>query len=175
MLTATVSGATRTNTYDGLGRRVKVEVSGGGGTTYFVYGVDGELAAEYGSLAAGTAGRHYVTSDWLGSTRMVSDSSGALVARRDYLPFGQFVDASIGGRGASYSAAGPRQMFTGKERDAETGLDYFGARYMSSAQGRFMSPDKPFADQKPEDPQSWNLFSYVRNNPLRWVLGGICG
>lgn len=59
--------------------------------------------------------------------------------------------------------------FTGKERDAETGLDYFGARYMSAAQGRFTSPDLPFADQHAEDPQSWNLYSYVRNNPLRYT------
>lgn len=59
--------------------------------------------------------------------------------------------------------------FTGKERDAETGLDYFGARYFSGAQGRFTSPDVPLLDQHPEDPQSWNLYSYVRNNPLRFV------
>jgi RHS repeat-associated protein len=55
---------------------------------------------------------------------------------------------------------------TSKERDSESGLDYFGARYMSSAQGRFTSPDDPFNDQDPSDPQSWNLYSYVRNNPL---------
>lgn len=59
--------------------------------------------------------------------------------------------------------------FTSKERDSETGLDYFGARYFSGAQGRFTSPDKPFADQHPEDPQSWNLYGYVRNNPLAHV------
>jgi RHS repeat-associated protein len=59
--------------------------------------------------------------------------------------------------------------FTGKERDAETGLDYFGARYFSSAQGRFTSPDKPFADQHVANPQSWNLYSYARNNPLRYI------
>jgi RHS repeat-associated protein len=64
---------------------------------------------------------------------------------------------------------GRRSRSTGKERDAETGLDYFGARYMSSAQGRFTSPDKPFADQHPEDPQSWNLYAYVRNSPLAHV------
>jgi RHS repeat-associated protein len=43
---------------------------------------------------------------------------------------------------------------TGKERDAETGLDYFGARYFSGAQGRFSSPDEPLVDQSPDDPQS---------------------
>ena len=60
-------------------------------------------------------------------------------------------------------------QFTSKERDAETGLDYFGARYMSASQGRFMSPDVSLADQWENDPQSWNLYSYVRNNPLRFV------
>jgi RHS repeat-associated protein len=59
--------------------------------------------------------------------------------------------------------------FTGKERDAETGLDYFGARYMSSAQGRFTSPDEPFAGQHTDEPQSWNMYVYVRNNPLRYT------
>lgn len=61
---------------------------------------------------------------------------------------------------------GVRQKFTGKERDVETGLDYFGARYYASMQGRFTSPDKPFADQEAGDPQSWNLYAYVRNKPL---------
>lgn len=60
----------------------------------------------------------------------------------------------------------PNQKFTSKERDTESGLDYFGARYFSGAQGRFTSPDLPFADQHPQDPQSWNLYTYVRNNPL---------
>jgi RHS repeat-associated protein len=61
--------------------------------------------------------------------------------------------------------------FTGKERDSETGLDYFGARYFSAAQGRFTSPDWsekpepiPYADLK--DPQTLNLYSYIHNNPL---------
>ena len=48
------------------------------------------------------------------------------------------------------------------------GLDYFGARYMSAAQGRFTSPDAPFADQHANAPQSWNLYAYGRNNPLKF-------
>jgi len=63
----------------------------------------------------------------------------------------------------------PAPRFTGKERDGETGLDYFGARYFASAQGRFTSPDKPFADQHPDVPQTWNLYAYARNNPLKFV------
>lgn len=50
-----------------------------------------------------------------------------------------------------------------------TGLDYFGARYLSAVQGRFTSPDKPFADQHIDNPQSWNLYAYGRNDPLRFV------
>ena len=64
--------------------------------------------------------------------------------------------------------------YTGKERDTESGLDNFGARYMSSSMGRFMSPDfndipdsVPYADF--DNPQSLNLYSYVRNNPLSSV------
>ncbi len=61
--------------------------------------------------------------------------------------------------------------FTGKERDAETGLDFFGARYFSSAQGRFTSPDwsavpQPVPYASLSDPQTLNLYAYVRNNPL---------
>jgi RHS repeat-associated protein len=60
---------------------------------------------------------------------------------------------------------------TGKERDAETGLDYFGARYYSGAQGRWTSPDwsakpQPVPYAKLDDPQTLNLYSYVGNNPL---------
>jgi RHS repeat-associated protein len=60
------------------------------------------------------------------------------------------------------------ENFTSKERDAETGLDFFGARYMSSAQGRFTSPDPLLNSGRPDDPQSWNRYAYVNNNPLRY-------
>ena len=59
--------------------------------------------------------------------------------------------------------------FTSKERDVETGLDYFGARYFSGAQGRFTGPDPLNAGAHPEDPQSWNGYAYTLNNPLRYV------
>ncbi|MCI0560031.1 MAG: RHS repeat-associated core domain-containing protein [Nitrososphaera sp.] len=48
-------------------------------------------------------------------------------------------------------------------------MDYFLARYYSSAQGRFTSPDEPLIDQSVNHPQSWNLYTYVRNNPLRYI------
>ncbi len=55
---------------------------------------------------------------------------------------------------------------SGKERDTESGLDYFGARYYASSMGRFMSPDPLLNSGKPSEPQSWNRYSYVSNNPL---------
>jgi len=67
-----------------------------------------------------------------------------------------------------------RYHFTGKERDTESGNDYFEARYYSSNMGRFMSPDwsakeEPVPYAQLDDPQSLNLYSYVRNNPLTRV------
>jgi RHS repeat-associated protein len=59
--------------------------------------------------------------------------------------------------------------FTGKERDAETGEDYFGFRYYGAALGRFTSPDESFGGWDQHDPQTFNLYGYVRNNPLRYT------
>jgi len=62
------------------------------------------------------------------------------------------------------------QKFTGKERDAESGLDYFGARYYGSALGRFTSPDPVYFQARMlKDPQAFNLYAYGRNNPLKYV------
>ncbi len=60
-------------------------------------------------------------------------------------------------------------QFTGKERDVESGLDFFGARYLSSAQGRFTSVDPIWVKvNRLLDPQRLNLYAYGRNNPLRF-------
>jgi RHS repeat-associated protein len=64
----------------------------------------------------------------------------------------------------------PWSRFTGKERDTESGNDYFEARYYASSTGRMISPDPSglyYAD--PSNPQSLNLYSYVLNNPLTYT------
>jgi RHS repeat-associated protein len=89
--------------------------------------------------------------------------------RHDYLPFGEELFAPISGRSAAqgYSGGdGVRQQFTSKERDVETGLDYFGARYYASTQGRFTGTDPLLSSGRLEDPQTWNRYSYTLNNPL---------
>ena len=108
---------------------------------------------------------------------MVFDQSGSLatMSRHDYLPFGEELFVGTGGRTAAqgYSASdGVRQKFTQKERDNETGLDYFLTRYYSSAQGRFSSYDPIFVTAKRIiDPQRLNLYAYGRNNPLKYIDG----
>ncbi|MEW5980611.1 MAG: DUF922 domain-containing protein, partial [Acidobacteriota bacterium] len=155
--------------YDGEGRRVEKIQSGE--KTVYVYNVLGQLIAEYREQGPqGSGGTFYPTGDHLGSTRVVTDQSRVVKSRHDYLPFGEELTASFGRAGIpGYGNHPLRQKLTAKERDSESNLDYFGARYFSGAQGRFTSPDKPFADQHEYDPESWNLYSYARNNPLRFI------
>jgi len=168
--------------YDGDGRRVSKTVNGV--TTTFVYDATGQLTAEYGPST--DAGTDYLTGDALGSTRVVTDGSAVVKRRYDYLPFGEEIPLGTNGRAAPYQVGGypsvppdvVDEKFTGKERDAETGMDFFGARYFAGAQGRFTSPDAFGVDQHPEDPQSWNLYAYARNNPLGFIDPGgeyVCG
>jgi RHS repeat-associated protein len=155
--------------YDGDGRRVRKVA--GAQTTIYVYNALGQLAAEYATpTPVGPSGRQFITQDHLGSTRLITDSAGVDVGRHDFLPFGEEIDTGIGSRAGTYDQDGGfRQRFTAKERDAETGLDYFDARYFSGAQGRFTSVDPDNAGASVSDPQSWNAYGYVRNNPLTFV------
>ena len=94
--------------------------------------------------------------------RAVTDQAGAVVARHDY--------ARRSAREIGSSSQGGHAAFTGKPRDVETGLDYFGARYYSNWTGRFTTVD-PALDQSVAllDPQQWNRYAYARNNPTRYI------
>lgn len=123
---------------------------------------------------------------------MVVDETGGLagVRRHDYLPFGEELGAGTGRRTITHgyvTLEDVRMKFTGKERDGETGLDYFVARYYGTTQGRFKSPDEftggprelftfsakasvnPTFYADPANPQSLNKYTYCLNNPLRYV------
>jgi RHS repeat-associated protein len=109
----------------------------------------------------------YYHLDGVGNVLAVTNSSGVVVEQHDYLPFGQeWCGTAICGA----VTAGQPKRFTGKERDAETGLDYFGARYYGSKIGRFTTVD-PVLNAKDAliNPQKWNRYAYVSNNPLRYV------
>jgi RHS repeat-associated protein len=106
----------------------------------------------------------YYFGDHLGSSRSILQAGQTIPCYdADYLPFG--------GERVITDTCPQAYKFTGKERDSESGLDFFGARYYSSAQGRYLSADwsatpvpVPYADFS--SPQSLNLYSYVGNNPL---------
>jgi RHS repeat-associated protein len=192
--------------YDPEGRRVRRIV--GSTETWLVYGMGGELIAEYAFNAAtvsplkeygyrgsqllvvwdsaetGDRQWQWLVSDHLGSPRMVVDKSGNLggIRRRDFLPFGEELASSIGHRtdaNAGYTSDNVRQKFVGYERDIETGLDFAQARYFSNIQGRFtgVDPYNPVVDIDDEDdfkeylgqPQHWNRYAYVWNNPLKYI------
>jgi RHS repeat-associated protein len=114
---------------------------------------------------------NWLVADQLGTPRMVVDKTGALgnVKRHDYLPFGEELFASQGTRTTTlgYSGDAIRQKFTSKERDSETGLDYFGARYYAYTQGRFIGVDMAGPDFL--NPQTLNKYQYCVNNPLRHI------
>ena len=145
-------------------------------TEYAVTGAPGSYASTWkhtnvfanGGLLATYTGSDtiFALEDWLGSKRVEVGASGC-ASTFTSLPFGNGMPSSpqaLSGHSACIDAT--EQHFTGKERDTESGNDYFGARYYASSIGRFMSPDAPFADQHPINPQSWNLYTYTLNSPL---------
>lgn len=105
--------------------------------------------------------RHYHT-DHLNTTRLVTDAAGYEVASYTYWPFGEEAPGSDSG-------PAERIRFTGHERDSGYGpgwdLDYMHARYYRPTWGRFLTVD-PGRDWDPTRPQSWNLYTYVRNRPI---------
>src|SRR5579872_337030 len=172
-----------TYTYDADGNRVE-KSNGSTGTIYWYMspGIVGEsdlsgaLQSEYvffdGERVArkdfpGNAVSYYF-SDHLKTASVITNAAGTIKEDEDYYPWGgelQFVNNDSN-----------HYKFTGKERDAETGLDYFGARYYGNRLGRWMSPDwaakpeaVPYSDL--HDPQSLNLYSYVRNIPTTRIDG----
>jgi RHS repeat-associated protein len=151
----------------------------------YVLGLSGEQVTEMGMNPSGSMawqhtnvyafgqvmatydndGLHFYLNDPLGTRRAQTDYAGVLEQTCLSLPFGDALNCTN-------SVPFPTEHhFTGKERDTESGLDYFGARYYGSSMGRFMSADwavkpedVPYADLM--NPQSLNLYSYVNNNPL---------
>jgi RHS repeat-associated protein len=104
----------------------------------------------------------YYFADHLGTARVVTNAGGTILDDSDFYPFG--LDRSVVG-----PSSGNTYKFTGKERDSESGLDNFGARYYASTLGRFMSPDPTMASVNGFNPQSWNRYAYVLNSPLKFL------
>jgi RHS repeat-associated protein len=175
--TATKNGVTTSYTYDADGNRV-AKSNGTTGTLYWYMSpgivaesdLSGNLQSEYVFFDGERVARKdfpslavsYYFSDHLKTTDIVTDAQGNIKNESDFYPWGgelQFLNNDSN-----------HYKVTAKERDPETGLDYFGARYYSNGLGRFITPDwaatpepVPYADLT--DPQSLNQYSYVRNIP----------
>jgi RHS repeat-associated protein len=181
-ITQVDAGATAIYTYNALGQRVEKTTpafsnecgtSSPSGTVFYLYDLSGHTAVY---TADGTnscmddifaAGRHLATyagdtifnhSDWLGTERVRRYYANHVTETCTSNPFGDALSCT-----SSPTNTSPLH-FTGKQRDFESGLDNFGARYDSSSMGRFMSPDPLGGHQ--EDPQTLNKYVSVRNNPL---------
>jgi RHS repeat-associated protein len=103
----------------------------------------------------------YYHVDALGSVRVVTDAAGQVLRHHDFLPFGEEWQPP--------PSSPDQRLFTGKERDVESGLDYFGARYYRADLGRFTSvaPIQSWQDSTLQ-PQRWNRYTYGLNNPVRF-------
>ena len=165
--------ATACYVYDGNGVRVKKSTGtlywrSPGGAVLAESDLSGNITNEYVFFGGKRVARRdssgnvfYYFADHLGTSRIVTNLSGTVLDDSDFYPFG--------GERVVSSSSGNSYKFTGKERDSESGLDNFGARYNSSSMGKFMSPDPDNISgilHLDDDPQSWNGYSYVRNNPL---------
>ena len=152
--------------YDAGGQRVATQV-GNSLTNVLVYDASGKLVAEYGSSAP-TGGTQYLFSDHEGSPRAITNSTGSVISRHDYAPFGE--EIGTGGMrtsGQGYGAGdNARQKYAGMESDDGSGMANTLWRKYDSSSGRWTSPDPYTASMTIANPQSFNRYSYVGNDPV---------
>jgi len=192
--TSTSNGTwTETQVYDCAGRRVQTSVSGT--TRTMVYDIFGQDVADYTGNNGSTLEREniyrggqliaayqasnsaikYVLKDIEGSSRAVMDNSGissSVTTRHDYLPFGEEIGSGVGLRSGEQGYGvndTSRQKYAMLERDDTSGLDHTWFRKYDSLGGRWTTPDPDRGSMIIGDPQSFNRYSYVQNNPVNLV------
>ena len=155
--------------FDGTGNRIKKVTASE--LTVYIYNAYGKIVSEFGNNQATIPTTNYTTEDTQGSPRVVTDSLGAVYARRDFMPFGEELYANTAGRTAANKygngSDSVRQRYTGYEKDIETGLDFAEARMYDNRYGRFTAIDPLLASGKSANPQTFNRYAYVANNPIR--------
>ena len=165
-------GNTAIYAYDGRGNRVKRAIASE--TRYYFFDAMGKPFTErlagiwfvtsnmfLNGKQVAIDGLRYIHSDHRGTPRIIVDPNAYVQTRDWYYPFGEQI---------SIPANSFKYRFTGKERDSESGLDYFGARHYANSLARFVSVDPKASDRNTfENPQRLNRYSYTLNNPLRYV------
>jgi RHS repeat-associated protein len=148
--------------YNASGRRVKkiTQIE----TTVFVYDASGVLVAEYSTVTPPTTPTtSYMTTDHLGSPRVITDQNGQVINRRDFMPFGEEISRVNSGNDLI------RKKFTGYQKDDETQLDFAEARMYQNKHARFTAVDPLMASASPTNPQTFNRYSYTGNNPINYT------
>jgi RHS repeat-associated protein len=156
-----------TSVYDGAGQRVATIADGT--TSIMVYDAMGKLVAEYGTATASASGTQYVFADHQGSTRVVTNQTGGVFSRQDYQPFGEEIYSGVGQRtsGQGYDQSdNARQKYAGMERDDASGMAHTLWRKYDGMSGRWTSPDPYGGSMTVADPQSFNRYTYVNNDPV---------
>jgi RHS repeat-associated protein len=168
--------ATRTNTpdaqtvYDALGNRVATKINDI--WQYMIYDAFGQLVAEYGIQPEGLGGVKYIQQDHQGSVRTVTNSNGFVVARTDHQAFGDEVGIGVGLRSIEqgYSVDKvAKQGYGLTENDDATGQQHTWFRKLETQAGRWSSPDPYKGSMSLGNPQSFNRYSYVENQPTNYV------
>jgi RHS repeat-associated protein len=184
LLSVTVNSTTLGQyAYDGLGRRIS-KITPANNTQTFYFNTQVGMLGEYQRTAGTTqtpalvkeyvylgktvvatmensgSTRKYYHTGRLASTRKVTDAWGAVLETHDYYPFGEEV-VDLGDNN--------KPKFTGYYRDSETKIDYARNRYDNSSIGRFLTAD-PYRDRNAQNnPQLWNKYVYVGNDPINLV------
>jgi len=189
MITRVEGGLTYTQTFDAENRLISVTVSGQ--TTQFLYNGDGNLVKktkpdgsktlyvggiyEVDKTSGGTVTKttvyypggamringtlYYVLKDHLGSASVVTDSTGAIVGEQRYYPFGETRLTT----GSMFTD----KLYTSQREVTGLGIYHYGSRFYSPKLGRFLSADTIVPGAA--NPQNFNRYSYVRNNPVRYT------
>ncbi|MGH9948405.1 MAG: RHS repeat domain-containing protein, partial [Pyrinomonadaceae bacterium] len=156
--------------YDALGNRVASKVNDV--WRFSIYDAFGKLVAEYGQADEGAGGVSYIQQDSQGSVRTVSNSNGFVISRTDHTAFGESIPNGTGLRSTTqgyWGTVATRQGYGLTERDEATGLDHTWFRKNEGSAGRWTSPDPYNGSIDIDDPQSFNRYSYVGNQPTNFV------
>jgi RHS repeat-associated protein len=156
--------------FDATGQRVATQVSGSL-INVLVYDAMGQLVAEYNSTPV-QGGTQYIFSDHQNTPRTITNAQGSVIARHDYLPFGEDVLNSVGMRASVQGYGGneaARQKYAGMERNEATAMAHTLWRQYDSLSGRWTAPDPYRGSMSIQNPQSLNRYSYVDNDPVNLV------
>lgn len=156
--------------YDALGNRVATKINDV--WQYMIYDAFGKLVAEYGVSSPTSDGIKYIQQDWQGSVRTVTNNAGFVVSRTDHHAFGEEIGQGIGLRTAQQGygvSSATRQGYGLTENDNATGQQHTWFRKLETQAGRWTRPDPYKGSTRLGDPQSFNRYAYVGNDPTNFV------